>query len=292
MNPWSARHVLHFAHQGGELEAPSNTLYAFKTAVARGAHALEMDLHATADGQIVVSHDPDADRCTNGSGFFDTLTLEHVKTLDAAYWFAPGRDAVRDADEYPLRGIATGRRTPPDGFSANDFTVPTLREVLEHLPGVFLNVDVKRSAPQTAPYELTVAALLDEFGRRDDVIVASFSDQTIARFRAIAPGIPTAAGAGETQALWAYQAAPPDRVAYQAVQAPWEVGGREVVTADRMKRATERDLAVHIWTVNDEAMMRRLIEHGVHGIMTSRPTLLAKVLDELGCAWRPDQAGQ
>src|SRR5439155_10839598 len=143
MNPWLERRVLHFAHQGGELEAPSNTMYAFKTALAKGAHALELDVQQTSDGQIVVSHDPDAARCTNGSGFFRDLTLAEIKSLDAAYWFAPGRDAVRDAPAYPLRGVATGEREPPAGFGRNDFTIPTLRELLEEVPGVVLNMDLK-----------------------------------------------------------------------------------------------------------------------------------------------------
>ncbi|MER3453487.1 MAG: endoglycoceramidase [Acidimicrobiia bacterium] len=61
-NPWLGRRVLNIAHQGGEREAPSNTLYAFKEAVAKGADVLELDVHATADGELVVIHDATVDR--------------------------------------------------------------------------------------------------------------------------------------------------------------------------------------------------------------------------------------
>lgn len=282
MNPWLERRVLHFAHQGGELEAPSNTLYAFKTAVAKGAHALEMDVHATADGELIVCHDPDADRTTNGTGFWDALTIGQIKALDCAHWFSPGLDSPRDAKDFPLRGIATGDREPPAGFSANDFRVPTFREVLEAFPDTFLNMDIKRSAPETRPYQEAVAALLHEFGRVDDVIVASFADETIARFREIAPDVTTAAAAGETYSLWGREGTPPGEAPYEAIQAPWELGGRDVVTPERMDAARKLGVAVHIWTVNDEDVMRRLIDLGVDGIMTSRPTLLARVLNGLG----------
>lgn len=280
-NPWLNRRVLHFAHQGGELEAPSNTLFAFKTAVAKGADALEMDLHATADGEIVVCHDPFVDRTTNGAGHIDSLTLEGVKELDAAYWFVPGRDSVRDAaeDDYTLRGVATGDRPPPVGSAAGDFTVPTLREVLEALPGVYLNMDIKRSEPDTSPYEEAVANLLREFGRENDVIVASFSDATIQTFRTIAPEVTTAAALDEAAAV--FRGEPGHGMpAYHALQVPAVYGGRPFVTRELVERAHGVGVAVHPWTINDETQMRELIEFGVDGIMTARPTLLARILAE------------
>ena len=66
-NPWLSRGPLHIAHQGGEIEAPSDTLYAFKTAKRKGADMIETDVHLTADGRVVVLHDETVDRTTNGS---------------------------------------------------------------------------------------------------------------------------------------------------------------------------------------------------------------------------------
>src|ERR687891_2110449 len=78
-NPWLDRRVLNIAHQGGEIEAPSNTLFAFKTAIDKGADVLELDVHATADGELVVLHDTTVDRTTNGTGRVDRLTLEQIR---------------------------------------------------------------------------------------------------------------------------------------------------------------------------------------------------------------------
>ena len=67
---WLDRRVIAYAHQGGAWEAPSSTLYAIRSALDAGATGIELDVHATADGHLVVSHDPTVDRTTNGSGNF------------------------------------------------------------------------------------------------------------------------------------------------------------------------------------------------------------------------------
>ncbi len=135
-NPWMERRVLNIAHQGGEIEAPSNTLYALKTAKAKGADVLEIDVHATADRQLVVLHDDTVNRTTNGTGRVDAMTLAQIQKLDAAHWFVPGCGTCRDkpASAYALRGYATGERKltgPMKAYSPRDFTIPPLREVLQ-----------------------------------------------------------------------------------------------------------------------------------------------------------------
>ena len=111
-NPCLERSALNIAHQGGEIEAPSETLYAFKTAKQKGADAIETDVHLTADGRVVVLHDEAVDRTTNGSGSVEQMTLKQLKQLDAAYWFIEGEgtvhDAGRPASDFTWRGVATG----------------------------------------------------------------------------------------------------------------------------------------------------------------------------------------
>ena len=111
-NPWLGEPVLNMAHQGGEDELPSNTMYAFRKALAVGADMLELDVHATRDGQLIVMHDWEVDRTTNGSGYVTDLTLAQVRRLDAAYNFVPGRNTVSGlpARRYPLRGVRSRRR--------------------------------------------------------------------------------------------------------------------------------------------------------------------------------------
>ncbi|MGA2529884.1 MAG: glycerophosphodiester phosphodiesterase family protein, partial [Acidimicrobiales bacterium] len=107
-NLWLERRVIAFAHQGGAKEAPSSTIFAIRKALEHGATAIELDVHATRDGRIVVCHDPSVDRTTNATGEIRTLDLEDLRQLDNAYWFCPGEDAVhgRPVEDYPLRGRA------------------------------------------------------------------------------------------------------------------------------------------------------------------------------------------
>jgi glycerophosphoryl diester phosphodiesterase len=286
-NPWLERRNLNIAHQGGEIEAPSNTLFAFKTAKAKGAHVLELDVHATADGEIVVLHDATVDRTTGGTGRVDGMTLAQIKALDAAHWFVPdcGTCHGRPADAYAYRGYATGARRLPKSlrrqFTANDFRIPTLREVLAAFPDDLVNIEIKATAPETAPYEDKLAALLAEFGRTDDTIVVSFLDHATERFKLHAPLVSTAVGTGQAAAFWGSAQGPlpgAPNPRHKALQVPIELNGITVVTPEFVQRAHANGLAVHVWTINDRPTMEWLLDIGVDGVMTDRPTLLAEVL--------------
>ena len=285
-NPWLERRVLNIAHQGGEIEAPSNTLYALKTAKAKGSEVLEIDVHATADRELVVLHDDTVDRTTNGKGRVDAMTLEEIQKLDAAHWFVEGCGTChgKPAADYGLRGYATGERKlngRMKQYSPSDFTIPTLREVLQTFPDDFINIEIKSTAPQTAPYEKELAELLAEFGRTDDTLVVSFLDQAIEAFKAYAPDVHTATATGETAAFWASAQGPlpgAPNPRYQALQVPIQLNGVTVVTPEFVAKAHANGLAVHVWTINDRAEMESLLDMGVDGIMTDRPTLLEAVL--------------
>lgn len=284
-NPWLERRVLNYAHQGGAREAPSSTLYALHRAVAAGAHALELDVHATADGELVVCHDATVDRTTDGAGAIAAMTLAELRGLDNAYWWMPGEVVAfgGDPSAYPLRG-----RAPRDP----ELGIATLREVLDAFPGVFLNFDIKQTAPAVPPYEEALAAVLREYGRIDDVIVASFHDAALQAFGAIAPEISTSAGTFAVAQFWsAVQDGTPDdqlpATAYRAFQVPRAFEDHVVVDQRFVERAHERGVAVHVWTIDDAAEMALLLELGVDGIMTDCPTTLTRVLDERGAAWAP-----
>lgn len=285
-NPWTERRILNIAHQGGEIEAPSNTLYALKTAKDKGSDVLEIDVHATADRELVVLHDETVNRTTAGKGRVDALTLEQIKKLDAAHWFVPGCGTCHGKADtaYSLRGYATGERElsgPMRDYVPNDFTIPTLREVLQTFPDDFINIEIKSTSPQTTAYEKELAALLAEFKRTDDTIVVSFLDQAIEAFKVHAPGVHTATATGQAAAFWASAQGPlpgAPNPRYQALQVPIELNGIRVVTPEFVQRAHANGLAVHVWTINDRAQMQALVAMGVDGIMTDRPTLLAEVL--------------
>jgi glycerophosphoryl diester phosphodiesterase len=281
-SPWLERRVIAYAHQGGAWEGPSSTLHAIAGALEAGATAIELDVHASADGQLVVCHDATVDRTTNGTGPIAELTYDELRALDNAYWWAPGADVSPglEPQRYPFRG-----RAPED----RRFGIARLEEVLEEFPGVVLNLDIKQTAPTVAPYEGALATLLRRYGRVDDIIVASFLDQATDAFSALAPEIPTSAGTGAVANFFQSVRAgeEPATMRHVALQVPATYSGITLVDEAFVEAAHRMGLAVHVWTIEEEAEMQRLCLLGVDGIITDRPSALTGVLDQLGCQWRP-----
>ena len=277
---WLERRVIAYAHQGGAWEAPSSTLHAIEHALAAGATAIELDVHATADGELVVCHDATVDRTTASSGTIAAHSLAELQAMDFSYWWIPGADVTPghpDAD-YPFRGRAPGDPA---------FGIATLRQVLERFPGLVLNLDIKQTAPLVAPYEEALARLLAEYERTDDVIVASFLDPATDAFRRYAPAVPISAGTMATAEAWrAVQAgeAVPDTPAV-AYQVPERQGDLVVVDERFVTAAHGAGKAVHVWTVNDAESMERLIDLGVDGIISDVPSTLCHILAAQGVAW-------
>jgi glycerophosphoryl diester phosphodiesterase len=279
-NPWLERRVLNYAHQGGAKEGPSSTLLALQQAVAAGADALELDVHATADHQLVVCHDATVDRTTDGSGAIADLTGADLEKLDNAYWWVPGQVVApgRDDIDYVYRGRA---------MFETSLRVATLREVLEQFGGVFLNLDIKQTAPVVAPYEPLLAELLREFHRSDDVIVASFHDRATDAFAAAAPEIHTSYGSAATLEFWqaVQDGTPPPPSRHVALQVPASVEDVTVVDERFVAVAHDHGVAVHVWTIDEAEEMERLVDLGVDGIMTDRPSVLDRVLREKKAGW-------
>ena len=283
-NSWTARRVLAYAHQGGAWEAPSSTLFAVRRALELGATGIELDVHATADGHLVVCHDGTVDRTTNASGAIASLSLAELRALDNAYWFAPGADVSPGLadDAYPYRG-----RAPEDA----DFSFATLAEVLdlmEGYPDVALNLDIKATAPAVEPYEERLARQLLERDRTDRVIVASFLDVATETFSVHAPGIATSAGTITTAMFWraVHEGADPPAMRHVALQVPAHQGDLVVVDDGFVAAAHAMDVAVHVWTINDEAEMGRLVDLGVDGVITDLPSTLLHVLALKGAGVR------
>jgi glycerophosphoryl diester phosphodiesterase len=247
------------AHRGASGHAPGNTLEAFRLAVEMGADILEMDLQLTADGRVVVIHDDTVDGTTDGSGAVSDLTLAEVKALDAGYRFE------RPAGEFPFRGAGV--------------VIPTLEEVLEAFAGTPLNLEMKTPAgPRIAE---ALAGVLRRHRAEDRVLVASFSAEILERFRELMPGVATSLAESEVRTLYVLHRAFLDRWYRSpgvAVQVPERSGGLHVVTPSFLAAARRLGLQVHVWTINDPADMRRLVDLGVDGIITDYPDRLAAVL--------------
>ncbi|MHB8467189.1 MAG: glycerophosphodiester phosphodiesterase [Acidimicrobiales bacterium] len=281
-NPWLARRVLCYAHQGGAREGPSSTMWALEHAVAAGADALELDVHATVDGRLVVCHDATVDRTTEASGAIAAMTLEELRRLDNAYWWVPGEvvDHERGADEYPMRG-----RAPVDP----SLRIATLEEVLEAFPHTFLNLDIKQTAPLVAPYEETLAKVLRDYGRVDDVIVASFNDAATDAFRRFAPEIGTSAGTLAVAEFWraVHHGGTMPALAHVALQVPVETAGITVLDDAFVVAAHEHGVAVHAWTIDEPDDMAGLVRLGVDAIMSDVPSVVVDVVTRAGARYAP-----
>jgi glycerophosphoryl diester phosphodiesterase len=280
--PWTERRVIAYAHQGGAWEGPSSTLHTIAAALETGATGIELDVHATSDGRLVVCHDDTVDRTTASSGAIASFTYEELARLDNAHWWAPGADVTPGLahDAYPFRG-----RAPHD----HRFGFALLEEVLEEFPTAVLNLDIKQTAPVVAPYEGILADLLRRFACADRVIVASFLDTATDNFSAAAPEFATSAGTLATADFYrAVQAGEdPAPMRHVALQVPVSFGDVTLVDERFVATAHAHGLAVHVWTIEDEAQMGALCDLGVDGIITDRPTALVGVLDRLGYAWTP-----
>jgi glycerophosphoryl diester phosphodiesterase len=257
MRPYlSQEHPLRLGHRGSNLLWPQNTMVAFSWALGLGLRYLETDVHATRDGRVVAFHDDRLDLLTDGTGNVWDRDWEDLRALDAAYRF----DA---AHGYPLRG--TGVR------------LPLLEEVLGTFPQCLLNLDLKQEG-----MEDLLAAEITRLGAEDRVLVGSFHDRRITRFRQASAGrVATSAGPSEVlAAVTAAHLRRPARGPADAYQVPERSGPLRVVGKRFVEAAHAAGKQVHVWVVNDPAAMHRLLDLGVDGIVSDRADLLVEVVAE------------
>jgi glycerophosphoryl diester phosphodiesterase len=151
---------------------------------------------------------------------------------------------------------------------------------------LLLNLDIKRTSPDVEGYEELLANELRRLERTRSVMVASFHDDAIQRFRVVAPEVATSAATNESATFFFSLAeGAPVVPPVQAFQLPATYGEIEVITPSFIEAAHRADVAVHVWTINDEDEMVRLLEMGVDGLVSDRPTPLAALLKERGCGW-------
>ncbi|MCP5107215.1 MAG: glycerophosphodiester phosphodiesterase [bacterium] len=247
----SHEHPIRLAHRGSTLLWPENTMTAFQGAVDLGFQYIETDVHSTRDGVLVTFHDHLLDRTTNGSGPIADMLWDDLRKLDAAYFFNP------DAG-YPLRNRGV--------------RIPSLEEVLTTFPKVKFDIDLKQRG-----IEKQMADFIRRHGCEDRVLIASFYDKRIRRFRkysgdtaAVSVGRKTAA------AFWAFSRMGCSlKISAAALQVPPLSGKLTVVDEKFIRAAHAAGLQVHVWTINEPEEMRRLLDLGVDGIITDRPDLLA-----------------
>jgi len=251
---------VNLAHRGASSLAPENTIEAFRLAVEAGAGGLELDVHMTRDGHIVVIHDATVDRTTDGAGPVSEMTLDELRGFDTGHNFSPD-----GGPSHPYRGRGV--------------RVPTLEEVLREFPGVAVNIDIKAGHPGIEAAVLGVLRDADALGR---VLVVSTPHATVKRFRKVSGGhVSTGASKWEIGVFYLLSRLRLERLvrpAYDALQVPLRHRGIRVVSLRFIRAAHDRGVRVDVWTINQAGEMRRLLDLGADVIMTDRPATLAEVL--------------
>lgn len=255
-SPYLAGAPLLIAHRGGSALAPENTLAAFTQALNWWrADLLELDVQSTRDGEAVVIHDATLDRTTSGSGRVVDRTLREIRGFDAGYHFTPD-----------------GGRTHP--YRGAGLTVPTLDEVLAAFPHARVNVEIKDPHAQEPVWRAVHDARATQ-----RVLVAAGARANRSRFLGY-PG-PVSASAEELRTFYLHhrlRLIALYRPGIDALQMPERHGGRQILTARLVRDAHAKNVAVHVWTVDEAEDMERLLEWGVDGLVTNRPDRLARVL--------------
>lgn len=247
-----------FAHRGGALLAPENTLPAIDHGVALGADGLEIDVQLSADGIPVLIHDRTLDRTTDRSGPVQALTASELAHVDAGFHFT--RDGL-----HPFRGQGIG--------------VPTLQSVLaRHHTRII--IEMKGGEPELAR---AVGAAVRTAGAVDRICVGSFHQRSIDILRAEYPEIVTSAS--QEEARWALHRSwvrwPFVRArAYAAFQVPEFAGRMRVVSRNFLRHVHREGHAVQVWVVNARADMERLLDWGVDGIISDVPDLAVTARDQ------------
>ena len=243
-----------FAHRGGAAENPENTWASFRHAHDLGYSYMETDVHATKDGVVAVIHDPDLRRVAG-----EPLLVRDVTWADLSKMVLTGGERV-----------------------------PRLQDLLEEWPSLRWNIDAKH-ASVVAP----LAEALRRSAAVERVCITSFADRRLAEMkRLLGPRLCTALGPATITALRILSLAPGPTAkllhrtfeGFGAAQVPTRRGSIPIVEPRFLRAARAAGLQVHVWTIDREAEMERLLDLGVDGIMTDRPTLLKDVLQRRG-AW-------
>jgi len=255
-----------YAHRGARLEQPENSLPAFAAALALGADVLEIDVHMTRDGHVVISHDGSGARMAGVAREIAACALSEVQSWDISRGFAPARRAE------PVH-------------------VPTLDEALEAFPQAAFNVDVKQREPDMLGPLLAVIA---RHAATERVLLTSFSSAVTRRIRALGYAGPT--GLGRNEALVAVLAPSPVlrwvRSKGQRLQVPLRQGPLRADRGALIDKLHGLGIAVDYWVVNDPVEAARLLALGADGIVTDDPRAMAELFatNPHTTAWRQRHA--
>lgn len=234
-----------FAHRGASCAAPENTLAAFEKAAEVGADGIELDVHLSSDGQLVVIHDDTVDRTTNGNGSVHNMTFEQLRSLDASM----GKP----------------------GFSGAQ--IPTLEEVyrLVKPTNLMVNVELKENAWDGGFTVIPkVLELEEKYGMVGRVFYSSFNHYVLREMKSCSSEIPVGLlYAAALVDVWDYATSVPA----DAIHPNYLT----LLDPELVPRCHAAGIAVRPWTVNEEADLRAMFAAGVDAVITNDPELALRL---------------
>jgi len=247
MREWPRPLIL--AHRGASAHAPENTLAAFELALAQGANGVELDAKLSADGEVVVIHDPTVDRTTGGKGRVSQMTVAALRELDAGSFFSE-----------KFRGEK----------------IPTLAEVFETVGNrALINVELTNYTSPADGLADKVCELVKRFGLEDRIWFSSFLPSNLKRTRSLLPDTPRGLLALRGWLGWWARSFAFNFGDFQSLHL-----GLPDASAQAFARVHRLKRRVHVYTVNAVEDMRRLFNWGVDGLITDEPQLAKELIAE------------
>ena len=243
----NVKRPLIFAHRGASKAAPENTLPAFEAAIRLGADGVELDVQYSSDGALVIFHNDTLEKTSDGAGRVTAHTLAELRALDAGSWFGPSFAGTR---------------------------IPTLDEALDLMKGKLLvNVELKVLSSLHSSLGVDAVKIIRAHGMADQVVISSFNPFALRQAKRAGPEI-------ECALLLAHDL--PGWMRWSFTRRYSRADGlhpdSDMVDQTYMAQARKLGMPVRVWTVDDEAEMRRLIALGVDSIITNVPDRLANLL--------------
>lgn len=266
---------LNVAHRGARSLAPENTMAAARAAYALGADQWELDAAVSADGELVILHDDTLERTSNVEEVYPdrrpwavhTFTFEELCALDFGSWFN---------EKDPFKQIAAGAVTPEMQRSYVGEPIPTLREALVYTRDNdwSVNVEIKDATGTPGDEDVVekVAALIEELGMNEMVLVSSFNHDYLRRMKAANPAVRTAALVEARTANPAGLVKELGAIGYNP-----DLGSIHVSQIPALRAA---GVDVNVWTINDLSEMRALVDHYATSVITDFPQRMNEVLAE------------
>jgi len=245
-HPATSLNWLNTAHRGGPGLEPEHTMRAYRRALNEGADALELDVHLSADGHLVLIHDSTLDRTTNASGTVSSMTLQQLQAIDAG----------------------------------SGESIPSLDSVFTEFAAIPMLIELKDSSPHSAR---RLCDMIRQYHRTANTIVGAFNLAPLEVFRTACPEVATGMAQSEVAIFMALQLVGLEKLHQSpavSMQLPPEYYGVTILRKSLIKAAQSRGLVIQAWTINSTEAITSMFALGVDGIITDYPDRVTQIRND------------